>query len=239
MLPSDVKERKTATAVTSAEQQNLDNHLREIPPRQRAVTYSDALFRDAAIEWLISTGQVSFSTLFFEFWVFIMYLQPIQAVDHPSFKKMIDVASRAPNGVSIPNRKATRHEIMDSFKTQMSKLKEHLNVRVFLFSIINSNVTQSKLVKGEVNLTCDAWQASNVDGYFAVTGHWIEGMATTAWELQCAVLGFTQLNNAHNGQRLGQALFKIVDRVGIAHKVSSFYNFDLVLTLVVGWTYYM
>jgi hypothetical protein len=133
MLPSDVKERKTATAVTSAEQQILDNHLREIPPRQGAVTYSDALFRDAAIEWLISTGQVSFSTSFFEFWVFIMCLQPIQAVDHPSFKKMIDVASRAPNGVSIPNRKATRREIMDSFKKQMSKLKEHLNVRVFFF----------------------------------------------------------------------------------------------------------
>jgi hypothetical protein len=109
--------------------------------------------------------------------------------------------------------------------------------------IVMSNVTQSKIVKGEVNLTCDAWQASNVDGYFAVTGHWIEETTTTAWELQCAVLGFTQLNNSHNGQRLGQALFKIVDRVGIAQKVHSFgihLYYCLALTLVqLGWIYYM
>jgi hypothetical protein len=25
-----------------------------------------------------------------------------------------------------------------------------------------------------VNVTCDAWQAGNIDGYLAVTGHWIE-----------------------------------------------------------------
>jgi hypothetical protein len=79
---------------------------------------------------------------------------------------------------------------------------------------------QSKIVSGAVNLTCDAWQASNADGYFAVTGHWIEEPSPGNWELQCAVIGFTQLNNSHNGQRLGQALYKIVDRVGIAHKVS-------------------
>ena len=35
-----------------------------------------------------------------------------------------------------------------------------------------------------------------------------------------ALLGFTQLNNAHNGTRLGQALFKIVSQLHITHKVS-------------------
>lgn len=135
---------------------------------------------------------------------------------------MIDVASRAVHGVHVPNRKATRAEIMDLFKKQMTKLKERLNVSLyFVSSLLISYITQSKIVKGEVNLTCDAWQASNIDGYFAVTGHWIEEVSSDTWELQCAVLGFTQLNNSHNGQRLGQALYGIVDRVGIAHKVSS------------------
>jgi hypothetical protein len=73
-------------------------------------------------------------------------------------------------------------------------------------------------VKGKVSLTCDAWQASNSDGYFAVTGSWIEE-ENGKWQIKPALLGFTQLNNAHNGKRLGQALFKIVSRVGIAHKV--------------------
>ena len=77
------------------------------------------------------------------------------------------------------------------------------------------------MVTGEINLTCDAWQASNMDGYFAVTGHWIEESVPTQWELKSELLGFTQLCNAHNGEWLGQALFKVVNWVGIAHKVST------------------
>ena len=70
-----------------------------------------------------------------------------------------------------------------------------------------------------VNITCDAWQAANTDGYFAVTGHWIEENSLTVWECKNALLGFTRLNNAHNGKRLGGALFKVLDRVGSVHKV--------------------
>jgi hypothetical protein len=33
---------------------------------------------------------------------------------------------------------------------------------------------QSDAVTGKISLTCDTWQASNTDGFFAVTGHWIE-----------------------------------------------------------------
>lgn len=83
----------------------------------------------------------------------------------------------------------------------------------------STDVLQSKAVSGTVNLTCDAWQAANVEAYFAVTGHWIEELSVGICELQSAVIGFTLLNNAHSGARLGQALFKVVDHVGIAHKV--------------------
>ena len=43
------------------------------------------------------------------------------------------------------------------------------------------------------------------------------------WELKSALIGFTQLNNAHNGERLGQALFKVIKRVGIEKHVGAFY----------------
>ena len=75
-------------------------------------------------------------------------------------------------------------------------------------------------MKGLVSLTCDAWQASNTDGYFAVTGHWIEDSGS-GWISQSALLGFVRLNNAHNGVRLGHALYKVIVRVGIEHKVGS------------------
>jgi hypothetical protein len=75
-------------------------------------------------------------------------------------------------------------------------------------------------VSGEVSLTCDAWQASNQDAYFAVTGHWIEEVSPGVTEEKSALFGFTQMNTAHNGARLGRALYKIAKRLGITHKVS-------------------
>ena len=83
----------------------------------------------------------------------------------------------------------------------MTKLKDCLNVRTFLFTASCSNPwSQSRYVSGQISLTCDAWQASNTDGYFAVTGHWIEERSPGKWTLEHALLGFMQMNTAHNGQ---------------------------------------
>ena len=71
----------------------------------------------------------------------------------------------------------------------------------------------------EVNVTCDAWQASNTDGYLAVTGHWIEEESPTKWALKSTLLGFTRISNAHNSEQLGQALYKVLKHVEIDHKV--------------------
>lgn len=74
-------------------------------------------------------------------------------------------------------------------------------------------------MKGKVSLTCDAWQASSCNGYLAVTGSWVEE-ENSKWQVQSALVSFTQLNNSHNGMCLGQALFKIVLCLCIGHKVS-------------------
>ncbi|KAI0757827.1 hypothetical protein C8Q80DRAFT_1090595 [Daedaleopsis nitida] len=111
MLPKDSAARRRAQASKSAEQTRLDPHLREQPkPPEQLVKYSDELFRDAAVEWLIATDQ------------------PLQALEHPSFKKMIHIAARSTEGVRIPNRKQTRAAIIDLFKKNLLKLRERLNV---------------------------------------------------------------------------------------------------------------
>ena len=46
-------------------------------------------------------------------------------------------------------------------------------------------------MKGEISLTCNAWQASNSDGYFAVSSHWVEEPSPGVWKLESALLGFT------------------------------------------------
>jgi hypothetical protein len=55
--------------------------------------------------------------------------QPIQALEHPKFKDMIDFASRATNGVKIPGQKATQGGIKNLFKSHVVQLKAQLNIR--------------------------------------------------------------------------------------------------------------
>ncbi|KAJ3522295.1 hypothetical protein NMY22_g11953 [Coprinellus aureogranulatus] len=185
MLPDDRKDAAKKEA-EKLNQTTIDKHLAE--PDEVIVPYTDALFIDAATEWLIRTNQ------------------PVSALEHPSFRNMISVASRCPTGVKIkvPGRKATKNHIMKLFDRSLRDLRKRLN---------------SPAVKGKVSLTCDAWQASNQDAYFAVTGHWIEEKTPGDWKLQNALLGFTLMNTAHDGVRLGRALYQIVKRVGITDKV--------------------
>ena len=42
-------------------------------------------------------------------------------------------------------------------------------------------------------------QASNINGYFAVTGSWVEENVPNVWKVETALLGFVHLNNAHHG----------------------------------------
>ncbi|KAJ7847688.1 hypothetical protein B0H13DRAFT_1646001, partial [Mycena leptocephala] len=114
-LEEDIPSRKQALAEAEEAkaklpQQTLDPHLREKP--ERVVSYSDELFRDAALEWLIATDQ------------------PIDALNHPKFKEMIDIAARAPDGVKIPGRKTTREEILNLFQKQMANLRVRINASV-------------------------------------------------------------------------------------------------------------
>jgi hypothetical protein len=220
-LPGDIKKRKAAAEEVT---RTLDCDLVERKPYEQAIRYSDKLFRQIAVEWLVATDQVRNSFLWLNLQFHHLSLQPIQALEHPKFKELIDVASRATNGINLPGRKATRAEVMRLFKNHLMTLKAQLNVCVPFVFYSFLIIFQGPTVQGRVSLTCDAWQASNTDGFFAVTAHWIKliGEPTSRkWELKSALIGFTRLNNAHNGERLGQTLFKIVRRVGIEHKVSK------------------
>jgi hypothetical protein len=83
-LPGDIKNRKSAAAAV-LQATTLDRHLSEPSLTEQVAPYSDKLFHQVAIEWLVATDQ------------------PIRALEHPQFKKMIDVASRATKGVNVPS----------------------------------------------------------------------------------------------------------------------------------------
>ncbi|KAJ7624110.1 hypothetical protein DFH06DRAFT_1446385, partial [Mycena polygramma] len=116
-LSCDIKARADAVTAAAKEeekaqlhQQSLDSHLRKKP--DRVARYSDELMRDAALQWLIATDQ------------------PIDALTNPEFKKMIDIAARATEGVTLPNRAQTREGIINLFHEQMNQLKIRLHVRL-------------------------------------------------------------------------------------------------------------
>ncbi|PPQ87326.1 hypothetical protein CVT26_004408, partial [Gymnopilus dilepis] len=193
-LPCDTKKKCEETAEQLV-QTSVNDHFQTVSSEDKPTPYTDETFKQAAIEWLIETNQ------------------PIQAFDHPKFQKMIDIASRATRDVKLPSRKQTRKEIIRQFKTQMTALKERLNVSDFCFFNVKGFpqivFQQSPLVGGEISLTCDSWTAGNGDGFFAVTGHWIEEVSPMEWVEREALFGFTPMNTSHSGVHLGQALYKI------------------------------
>ncbi|KIK27141.1 hypothetical protein PISMIDRAFT_93561 [Pisolithus microcarpus 441] len=84
MLPSDTKWRWEEAA--SSSQSNLESHL---VPKQQDILYSDSIFHQAVVQWLIAMDQ------------------PIHATEHPAFRKMVNIASRATNAIKVPSRKQT------------------------------------------------------------------------------------------------------------------------------------
>ncbi|KAJ3818135.1 hypothetical protein F5880DRAFT_1491866 [Lentinula raphanica] len=109
MLPKDVSARKASIkqAADKQKQSMLDAHLEQKTGIKYTVPYSSTLFCEAAVEWLVRTDQ------------------PIDALEHPSFHHMIEIASRAPSaGIEIPNRKATRAYIITQFKKSLTDLSE-------------------------------------------------------------------------------------------------------------------
>lgn len=69
MLPKDAEKR--CKDLQAKNQARLDPHLREKPPKERMIPYTEELFCDAAVEWLVSTDQVR-NTNFSKFVLFLM-----------------------------------------------------------------------------------------------------------------------------------------------------------------------
>jgi hypothetical protein len=57
MLPGDTKARKVAH-LEKLRQTAVHDHYKPIPLEEKPQPYSDEIFKDAAIEWLIATDQV-------------------------------------------------------------------------------------------------------------------------------------------------------------------------------------
>ena len=67
MLPEDSAARKldAARAASNLQQGRVDQHFGVVKPEDRPVPYSDAIFQEAAVQWLIQTDQVRLGSILF------------------------------------------------------------------------------------------------------------------------------------------------------------------------------
>ncbi|KAH9048196.1 hypothetical protein EDB84DRAFT_330541 [Lactarius hengduanensis] len=112
MLPDDTKRRREAALDKGAKilQSTITHHFQPENAAEKPIAYSDKAFSCAAIEWLIEANI------------------PPQVFDRPSFKRLVDLASRANHGVKLPLPRQTRGRVIKMFKQQMCLLKERLSV---------------------------------------------------------------------------------------------------------------
>jgi hypothetical protein len=59
MLPNDAKARRRETIEKSMEQSQVSDHFNIVKPEDKPEPYSDNVFKDATIQWLVETDQVS------------------------------------------------------------------------------------------------------------------------------------------------------------------------------------
>ncbi|EJD32616.1 hypothetical protein AURDEDRAFT_178290 [Auricularia subglabra TFB-10046 SS5] len=103
-LPKYVKAKKAAEAA-EATQSTLDDHLE---PTLEA--YSEEVFRRA-------DDPDGF--------------QPLEAVEHPTFRRIINLACQARHGVTLPSRKATRNDLVNMLNKYYIDLAARLKFRDF------------------------------------------------------------------------------------------------------------
>jgi hypothetical protein len=58
MLPEDARARRQEALEKVMEQAQVDDHFLPLKPEDKPVPYSDGLFKEASIQWLIETDQV-------------------------------------------------------------------------------------------------------------------------------------------------------------------------------------
>ncbi|KAF5347372.1 hypothetical protein D9758_011302 [Tetrapyrgos nigripes] len=208
MLPIDTQARRKEMEES---QSTLDRHVQPLLPKETVVPYSDELFLEAAIEWLVETNQ------------------PVDAIHHPKFQNMIDIAARATNGVKIPGWKATRRAIINLFKKNLTALrKQLLFIREFLYELARKEKDLTKRRKiDRLALTDDEW--IQVNTLIDLLAHADKAQQAFSSEhdptLHNALLALEKLHNAweKHTSRPKYAAFTNALEAGI-EKLEGYYN---------------
>jgi hypothetical protein len=95
--------------------------------------------------------------------------------------------------------------ILDAFKKHVAATAEEL-----------------KRAEGRISFTNDLWSDPGLDSYLAVTGHYlVRDQVTRKLIWRSGLLAFRYIEGSHSGINLAQNFIKIVEELGVLHKVTS------------------
>ena len=89
--------------------------------------------------------------------------------------------------------------------------------RILTHAGVSRQLTKQYLssLTGLMAIACDAWTSSNRIAFLAITASWI----TQDWRLEETLLDFVELQGAHTGENMGNAVSATIAELGIADKV--------------------
>ena len=174
MLPEDTKQRKEAAldSCMQTQQTAISDHFNA--QCKDIVPYSNRAFEAAAIEWLIDSNQVHELVAIYVFHlIWNLYISANPDIQEHEVQEHAPYGGLSDQGCCSTNAKenvGSSHTLIQT-KNALAPGSSEGKLSLYLCTYSHRcQHMQGPTAPGEINLTCNAWQADNTDAYFAMTG---------------------------------------------------------------------
>jgi len=124
----------------------------------------------------------------------------------------------------IPHRTKVMTMVHEEYRKQHQNLKLDLMVRLglrFFFLHCTDRVHACQRALGRISLTTDLWSDPNLNSYMAITAHYMtRHLKNGSLILRSKLIAFRHMEGSHSGGNIADNFLKVIDELGIAHKVS-------------------
>lgn len=90
---------------------------------------------------------------------------------------------------------------------------------------VRATVDELKRSEGRISFTSDLWSDPVLDSYMAVTAHYlVRDEKTRKLQWRNGLVAFRFIEGSHTGVNLGRQFVKILEELGVLHKVQSIFS---------------
>jgi len=93
---------------------------------------------------------------------------------------------------------------------------------IHTFSVLKMPHTQNS--SGRISFTSDIWSCRNLEGYMAITAHFMTTNLKGDLQMNAKLVAFQHIKGSHSGKNIAKVFFEILKSLGILNKVCSYWN---------------